>query len=100
MPGRSIRVNGVNQRLTPEQYSYYVQLSGKPAKAYLEAHMRTPDYFTLTDDEKRDALKETMEEFRASAREELRAMFPELQNRDDDLPPGFEVLPEGFEVVQ
>lgn len=100
MPQRSIKVAGVNTQLTPEQYGYYVQLSGQPAKSYLADFIKSPDWQAMTDDERRDHLRETMSDFRASARDELKAMFPELAAEKDDLPPGFEPLPEGFQVAQ
>ena len=48
MPQRKVRADGVDRKLTPEQYAYYVQMSGKPAKIHLEqiypdARMERPD---------------------------------------------------------
>jgi hypothetical protein len=100
MPGRTLRSNGKTHRLTPEQYSDYVQLSGKPARQYLETFIKTPEWKALDDDGRREVLQETMEEFRGAARTELRERYPEL-DRSPDMPappPGFQLppLPEGF----
>jgi hypothetical protein len=68
-----------------------VQRSGQPAKQYLEQYIRTPEWRSMDADTKREFLKETMTEFRASAREGLKERYPEL-TRPADLPP----LPKGF----
>jgi hypothetical protein len=54
-------------------------------------------------DTKREFLKETMTEFRASAREGLKERYPELQaGKLPPLPKGFEMppLPPGFELAK
>ncbi len=104
MPQRKVRSNGVDQRLNPEQYAYYVQLSGKPAKLHLEEYIKTPEWQGLTDDERRDYLRETLAEFREDARGQLFQMFPELNAEPDlpPLPPGFQLppMPAGFEMAR
>jgi hypothetical protein len=91
MPQRSLTIDGKKRRLTPEQYSYYVQLSGKPAKAYFDTYIQTDEWKSKTPEEQRDEAKEVMKEFRDFARDQLKGMFPDLQRRDD-LPP----MPKGF----
>ena len=103
MPQRKVRVDGVDRDLTPEQYSYYVQLAGKPARAHLEAYVGTAEWKALTDDERRDYLADTLKETRADARDQLLDMFPEL-TAEPVLPPrptGFRVppVPVGFELA-
>jgi hypothetical protein len=104
MPQRKVRAGGIDQRLTPEQYSYYVQLTGKPAKAHLEEYIRSPEWKALTDDERRDYLADTFKEFRSEARGQLLEMFPDLGAKDKlpPLPPGYQLppMPPGFELAR
>jgi hypothetical protein len=54
-------------------------------------------------DSKREFLKETMTEFRASAREGLKERYPELQaGKLPEMPKGFELppLPSGFVLAK
>jgi hypothetical protein len=90
LPSRSLRIEGKTHTLTAEQYDAYVQLSGQPARLYLEQFTRTPEWRSMDDDTRRELLKETMTEFRASAREGLKERYPELQG--GKLPP----MPEGY----
>jgi hypothetical protein len=92
MPQRSLMIDGARVRLTPEQYSAYVQLSGQPAKQYFGEFIRTPEWRGMTDDEKREFMGAIMKEFREIARGELRRLYPELQGTGSDLPPGFNVV--------
>ena len=95
MPQRKVRANGVDRKLTPEQYAYYVQMSGKPAKVHLEQYIQTADWRGLTDDERRDYLQETLKEYRAEARGQLLVMFPAL-SATGDRPP----LPLGYQPAR
>ena len=85
MPSRTLRTDGQTVQLTPEQYDVYLQMSGKPARQYLEQQIRTPEWRSMDADTKREFLKGTMEEFRASARDGLKERFPELEA--GNLPP-------------
>jgi hypothetical protein len=78
MPQRSLTIDGVKHRLTPEQYSYYVQLSGKPAKAFFSGYIGSDEWQNMTEEERRDTAKERLKEFRAGARGQLKQMFPDL----------------------
>jgi hypothetical protein len=103
MPSRSLRVDGKTHQLTPEQYDAYVQLSGQPARQYLEQFIRTPEWRSMDADTKREFLKETMTEFRASAREGLQERYPELQaGKLPPMPKGFVLppLPPGFVLAE
>ena len=103
MPSRSLRIDGKTHQLTPEQYDAYVQLSGKPARQYLEQQIRTPEWRAMDVDTKREFLKETMTEFRASAREGLKERYPELQGgKLPPMPKGFVLppLPPGFVLAR
>ena len=100
----SLRIDGKTHMLSPKQYDVYVQLSGKPARQYLEQFIQTPEWQAMDADTQREFLKETMKEFRASAREGLMERYPELQP-GGKLPPvadGFELppLPPGFQLAK
>jgi hypothetical protein len=104
MPSRSIRSDGVKHRLTAEQYDHYVQLTGKPARQYLENFIKTPEWRELDDDGRREMLRETLEEFRSAARNELRERYPELTGEPElpPLAPGFirPRVPPGFQLAR
>ena len=104
MPQRKVRVDGVDRDLTPEQYAYYVQLAGKPAKAHLEEYIGTAEWKVLTDDERRDYLADTLKETRADARDQLLNMFPTLaaEPKLPPMPKGFQLppLPPGFQPAR
>jgi hypothetical protein len=94
MPQRFLRIEGQRVDLTPEQYDELVQLSGQPAKKYLDQEVRSPAWRQMRDDERAEFVKETMEEFRAAGRDALKARYPELGEglAPDDAPappPGF-----------
>jgi hypothetical protein len=95
MPQRSITSGGVKQKLTPEQYGHYVQLAGKPAKAFLDGYIQTQEWRGMTPEDRRGFLTETMEDFRKQAREELKRMYPELNVAKNAPPP-----PPGFAVAE
>jgi endonuclease YncB( thermonuclease family) len=80
MPQRKLTVDGKQVELTPEQYSYYVQLSGKPAKKYFEDMLDSRRWQRMSDEHKREFMKKKLEGFRATARGQLKDMFPELQS--------------------
>ena len=104
MPSKSLRIDGKTVQLTPEQYDTYVQLSGQPAKQYLEQFTASDEWRVMDDDTRREFLKETMTEFRASAREGLKERHPELQARGKmpPMPAGYELppLPPGFVLTK
>lgn len=77
-PQRSITINRQRVRLSPEQYQAYVELSGQPARRYLEDYVRSDAWRSMTDTERREFISETMTDFRAQARDRLRERFPEL----------------------
>jgi hypothetical protein len=91
MPQRSLTIDGEKRKLTPAQYSAYVQLSGKPAKSYFDQFIQTDDWKSMTIEEQRDEAKDALKEFRESAREQLKQMFPELSKAGaiPPPPPGF-----------
>lgn len=87
MPQRSLKIDGETVKLTAEQYSYYVQLSGKSAKAELEEFIQTDDWQSMNDDERREYMSETFKYKREEARDTLKEMFPELNpNREPAVP--------------
>ncbi len=78
MPQRSITVNSQSVDLTAEQYDEFVQLTGKPAKLYLDEFMATPEWRSMPDPERVEFVKETLAEFRDIGRDALKARYPEL----------------------
>lgn len=103
MPQRTITSGGEKRKLTPEQYSYYVQLSGKPAKAFLSGYIQTQEWQSMGAEDRREFLKETMEDYRKSARDELKRMYPDLESGGDlrPMPKGspLPTLPPGFQLA-
>lgn len=98
-----MKVDGRNVQLTPEQFRAYVELSGKAAKSYFNEFIKTREWRAMTDDERREAVKDALGEFRASARDELKQRYPDLAGtrpvgarRDEFVPPP---PPPGFEPV-
>ncbi len=83
-PQRSITINRERVRLTPEQYQAYIELSGQPARRYFEEYVRSDSWRSMNDEERREFIRETMEDFRAQARDRLRERFPAL---DGSSPP-------------
>jgi hypothetical protein len=78
MPQRSITVDGQKVPLDPQQYDELVQLSGQPAKKALAQTLSSAEWKAMTDEDRREFVKETLEDFRASARDELLKRHPEL----------------------
>ena len=104
-PPRYLKVRGKRFDLTPGQYDELVQLSGKPAKQYLDDYMRTAEWQGMPDDQRVEFVSETLKEFRSAGREALKERYPEFSGgaattkgadpRSRELP----ALPSGF-VVQ
>jgi hypothetical protein len=65
-------------QLTPQQYAEYVEMSGKPARQYLEGVVVDPAWQELTDAERRKFLRDTMTYYRKEARAVLKARYPDL----------------------
>jgi hypothetical protein len=65
-------------QLTPQQYAEYVEMSGKPARQYLEGVVSDPAWQQLTDAERRKFLRDTMTYYRKEARAVLKARYPDL----------------------
>jgi hypothetical protein len=96
MPQRSIRVGGKKVSLSPQLYDEFVQISGQPAKKYLEQQVGSLNWRTMSDDDRREFVKDALAQFRDTARDELIARHPELggptpppANNLPALPPGF-----------
>ena len=64
--------------LTPLQYAEYVEMSGKPARQYLEGVVVDPAWQEFTDAERRKFLRDTMTYYRKEARKVLKARYPDL----------------------
>ena len=78
LPQRFLRIEGKRVDLTPEQYDQFIQLAGKPAKQALDQAIRSPAWRGMRDDERVDFVKETLKDFRGSAKDALLQMHPEL----------------------
>ncbi|MFP5328862.1 MAG: thermonuclease family protein [Alphaproteobacteria bacterium] len=116
MPQRAIFVDGKRVKLTQEQFARYVQLSGQPAKQYFSEFIKSPVWKHMTDDERREEVKESLAGFRDAARDELKRLYPELRGKSLPPPPagaraakssnaaGDEFVipppPDGFELAQ
>ena len=106
MPQRSLTVNGKKVELTPEQFADYVHLSGSAAKTWLDSYIKSDEWRAMSDDERRDAVKDGFKDFRDAARDELKRHYPELQGSVGEAPPvpppsaapaaGLPPLPPGF----
>jgi hypothetical protein len=111
MPQRTVMVDGKRVSLTQEQFNDYVRLSGQAAKSYFDLYINTPIWKQMTDDERREEVKDVLAEFRAAARDELKGRYPELAGKPSARPPaGARPVadeefvppppPPGFEVVR
>ncbi len=102
LPRRYLRVDGERVDLTAEQYDALAQVTGKPAKMYLDQEMRTPEWRSMGYDERVEFIKDTMREFRAAGTEALKQRYPELAGSgdrrpaNDALPPP----PPGYKIAQ
>lgn len=64
--------------LTPQQYDELVQLSGQPARQFLENYVNSPEWRSMSDPQRVDFVKSTLKEFRKAGRETLKGRYPEL----------------------
>lgn len=81
MPRRAI--NGVD--LTPEQYSEFVALAGRPAKQALDQIVSSQSWDLMPDFAKSELIEEVVRDFRGSARELMLARHPELLDATIDV---------------
>jgi endonuclease YncB( thermonuclease family) len=98
MPQRAIRIEGKAVNLSPPLYDEFVQLSGQPAKKYLEQQIRTRDWRSMNDEDRRQFVKDTLAEFRDTAREELIKRHPELGGATPSPANDLPALPPGFRL--
>lgn len=75
LPRRYRKVDGQRVDLTPERYHELAQLSGQPAKSYLDGVLKTREYRSSAD-ERAEFIKETLEAFRAAGREAPKQRYP------------------------
>jgi len=92
MPKRSINLNGVSLKLTPEQYSRYVELAGNEAKdlafgmgarEFLNAtvdgtHPLAVVYQVMDDEQRENFIESKLVDYRRLARDQLVTEFPGL----------------------
>jgi hypothetical protein len=81
MPRRYLTIEGRRVNLGAKQYDELVQLTGQPAKQYLEQQVGSPEWRSMNDGERRELVKETLAEFRAAGRDALLANHPELAGK-------------------
>lgn len=70
-----------------------MQLSGQPAKKYLEGVIGTRDWQMMRDDERVEFVKDTLKQYRETARETLKERHPELAGADVTDSPQVPMLP-------
>ena len=92
MPQRYLKVRGQRFDLTPQQYDELMQLTGKPAKQYLDGFMQSEEWQKMPDSERVEFVQETLKEFRDIGREALKDRYPELSGGTRSTPP----LPPGY----
>jgi endonuclease YncB( thermonuclease family) len=78
MPQRYVTVDGKHTPLSAQQYDELTQLSGKPAKQYLEQAIQSPDYRSMDDDARTEFIKDSLADFREAGRDALLERHPEL----------------------
>ena len=92
MPQRDVMVNGERVPLNAQQYDEYQRVSGAAAGQALRDAMRSPQWRTLTDTDKAEAIKGAFKSARHDARDALLASHPELgAGTPPPLPPGYGV---------
>lgn len=86
MPRRSFDIPGVPTaiELTPAEYSRYVELAGKPAKAALDQIVKNPGFENAPKFQKDQIFRQVVNEFRQRAKAQLISEDKELKNRIDE----------------
>ena len=75
------KIGGVE--LSAEQYARFVSTAGKPAKAYLDALVASPEWEAMPGGERRLAIKEAVSDFRKIAKKRLLEEYPDLEAAND-----------------
>lgn len=91
MPQRHIMVDGQNVQLSPQQFDEYVQLAGGPAKSAIDQEIRSPEWRSMSDPDRVQFVKDTLTDFRDTARQTLVERHPELSGQQS--PPAAPSLP-------
>lgn len=94
MPQRDVMVAGERVPLDPGQYDEYQRVSGAAAGQALRAAIQSPMWQTMTDDQRRDYVKEAFKDARREGRGALMASNPALgadqsSKGKPSLPPGY-----------
>lgn len=79
-PGKNVKVDGKERRLTAEEFQQYQHLSGYWITESVRQEMAGAEWSKLSDDEKVGVIKDIAKDMRKSAREVL---FPEDEGTDD-----------------
>ena len=92
MPQRDVMVNGERVPLNAQQYDEYQRTAGSMASQALRPVVSSPQWRTLTDTDKGEAIKDAFKSARHGARDDLLANHPELGAGSlPPLPPGYGV---------
>ena len=90
MPQRDVMVAGERVPLDPGQYDEYQRVSGFAAGQALRAAIQSPMWRMMTDDQRRDYVKDAFKDARHEGRGTLMANHPELSAAGAPaLPPGY-----------
>ena len=92
MPQRDVMIDGERVPLNPKQYDEYQRTAGSLASQALRPVVSSPQWRTLTDTDKGEAIKDAFKSARHDARDALLANHPELgAGSMPPLPPGYGV---------
>ena len=81
MPSNTITIQGIKIKLTPEEYTTYVQQSGIPAKEVLDSYTYDKSWESQTDTDKAHVLDRIIREYRRKARENLPRFHKDITRR-------------------
>lgn len=71
-PGETLSSEGVRVKLSPEEYEAFAQKAGKLAYGHVSELIQSQSYKNASDDDKRDMIKELIDEAKREARDEYK----------------------------
>jgi hypothetical protein len=83
MPQKSLSVDGNKVALSPQQYDEFVQLSRQPAKQDIAQLMASPEWRTMNDADRREAVNGILKDRRDDAIDEMLRRHPALDPSSD-----------------
>jgi hypothetical protein len=87
MPQKSLSIDGNKVALSPQQYDEFVQLSRHPAKQDIAQLMASPEWRTMNDADRREAVNGILKDRRDDAVDEMLSRHPELSGNGFGAPP-------------